>query len=111
MSHEHHGHRHNEHHGHHHEVKEPIGWMDRPEAVKRFFMVFWVICGLLLAAELLLLGAENAHPHPLEERMRLLVYPVYGFLSFWFLVLVAKPMRKLLIRPEDYYQEGSGDAE
>jgi hypothetical protein len=93
------------------EIKEPVGWMDRPEAVKRFLTVFYVVCAVLLAAELLLPGAENAHPHPLEERMRFLVYPVYGFISFWFLVLVAKPMRKLLIRPEDYYEGGSGDAE
>jgi hypothetical protein len=94
-----------------HDIKEPVGWMDRPEAVKRFFAVLYVICAVLVAAELLLLGAENAHPHPLEERMRFLVYPVYGFISFWFLVLVAKPMRKLLMRPEDYYEGGSGDAE
>ncbi|HUP51779.1 MAG TPA: hypothetical protein VM198_04850 [Longimicrobiales bacterium] len=93
------------------EIKEPVGWMDRPEAVKRFLTVFYVVCAVLLVAELLLLGAESAHPHPLEERMRFLVYPVYGFISFWFLVLVAKPMRKLLIRPEDYYEGGSGDAE
>jgi len=94
-----------------HEIKEPVGWMDRPGAVRRFFTVFYVVCAALVLAELLLLGAENAHPHPLEERMRFLVYPIYGFVSFWFLVLVAKPMRKLLIRPEDYYEGGSGDAE
>jgi hypothetical protein len=89
-----------------HEVKEPVGWMDRPEAVKRFFTVLYVICAALIAAELLLLGAANEHPHPLEEAMRFLIYPVYGFVSFWFLVLVAKPMRQLLIRPEDYYERG-----
>ncbi|HUF75612.1 MAG TPA: hypothetical protein VMM35_05005 [Longimicrobiales bacterium] len=93
-----------------HEVKEPVGWMDRPEAVKRFFTVFYVVCGALLLAELLLINAENAHPHPLEEAMRFLVYPVYGFVSFWFLVLVAKPMRRLLIRPEDYYERDGEDA-
>jgi hypothetical protein len=97
-----------EHQGHH-EVKEPIGWMDKPDTVKRLFTIFYAICAALIAAEVLLLGAENAHPHPLEERMRFLVYPIYGFVSFWFLVLVAKPMRKLLIRPEDYYEGGSGD--
>jgi hypothetical protein len=96
-----------EHGGHgRHEVKEPVGWMDRPEAVKRFFTVFYLICVALVAAEILLATAENAHPHPLEERMRFLVYPIYGFVSFWFLVLVAKPMRKLLIRSEDYYEGG-----
>jgi len=96
------------HHGRH-EVKEPVGWMDKPDTVKRLFTIFYVICAVLLASELLLLGAENAHPHPLEERMRFLVYPIYGFVSFWFLVLVAKPMRKLLIRSEDYYERDSGD--
>jgi hypothetical protein len=80
--------------------------MDKPEKIRTFFVVFYVICGALFAAEFLLLGAENAHPHPLEERMRFLVYPVYGFLSFWFLVLLARPMRKLLIRSEDYYEGG-----
>jgi len=93
------------HHGHH-EVKEPIGWMDKPDTVKRLFTIFYVICAALIAAEFLLIGAENAHPHPLEERMRFLVYPIYGFVSFWFLVLVARPMRSLLIRSEDYYEGG-----
>ncbi|MGD2044685.1 MAG: hypothetical protein PVJ80_00190 [Gemmatimonadota bacterium] len=89
-----------------HEVKEPIGWMDKPETVKRLFTIFYVICGLLVLAELLIIGAPNEHATPLEERMRFLVYPVYGFVSFWFLVLVARPMRKLLIRSEDYYEGG-----
>lgn len=80
--------------------------MDRPESVRTFFRVFYAACALLFLAELLLLGAENAHPHPLEERMRFFVYPVYGFVSFWFLVLVARPMRSLLIRSEDYYEGG-----
>lgn len=90
----------------HHEVKEPVGWMDKPDIVKRLFMIFYVICGALFLAEFVLMGAENAHPHPLEERMRFFVYPVYGFISFWFLVLLARPMRTLLIRSEDYYEGG-----
>ncbi|HIC62808.1 MAG TPA: hypothetical protein EYO91_01160, partial [Gemmatimonadetes bacterium] len=85
--------------------------MDKPKAVRRFFFAVYLICGALLVAEFLLFGVENAHPHPLEESMRFLVYPIYGFISFWLLVLIAKPMRKLLIRPEDYYEGGSDDAE
>ena len=96
---------------HGHEIKEPVGWLDKPEAVRRFFFAVYLICGALLVAEFFLFSAENAHPHPLEESVRFLVYPMYGFISFWFLVLVAKPMRKLLIRSEDYYERGSGDAE
>lgn len=94
-----------------HDVKPPAGWTDRPEAVRRFFTAFYVACGALVLAELFLLGAENAHPHPLEERMRFLVYPVYGFVSFWFLVVAARQMRKLLIRPEDYYERGDRHVE
>ena len=96
---------------HGHEIKEPVGWLDKPKAVRRFFFAVYLICGALLVAEFFLFSAENAHPHPLEENVRFLVYPMYGFISFWFLVLVAKPMRKLLIRSEDYYERGSGDAE
>ncbi|MDA0330008.1 MAG: hypothetical protein O2958_13505 [Gemmatimonadetes bacterium] len=89
-------------HDHDHAVKEPIGWMDKPDFVKRLFLFFYVLCGLLIVAELVL-GTETAHPHPMEERVRFFLYPLYGFASFWFLVLIAKPMRKLLIRSEDYY--------
>ena len=96
---------------HGHDIKEPVGWLDKPKAVRRFFFAVYLICGALLVAEFFLFGVENAHPHPLEESVRFLVYPMYGFISFWFLVLVAKPMRKLLIRSEDYYERGPGDAE
>lgn len=82
--------------------KEPIGWMDKPDTVKLLFRIFYVIVGLLIVAELIL-GKETAHPHPYEWPP--LFYAIYGFISFWFLVLVAKPMRRLLIRSEDYYDE------
>jgi hypothetical protein len=89
-----------------HEPKQPIGWMDRPDTVKRLFTIFYFVCVALVAAEILVATTPNEHPHPLEVEMRYLVYPVYGFLSFWFLVLVARGMRKLLIRSEDYYDGG-----
>ena len=83
--------------------KEPIGWMDKPDVVKRFFLIFYVICTILLIAEFIF-GKETSHPHPWEWLP--LFYAVWGFISFWFLVLVARPMRSLLIRSEDYYEGG-----
>ena len=63
-------------------------------------MLFYVLCGVMLAAELIL-GRDTGHgPRP-EGWFSF--YAAYGFISFWFLVLVAKQMRKLLIRSEDYY--------
>ena len=94
-------------HDDHGSLKEPIGWMDKPDLVKRLFTVLYVLAGILLVAEFVL-GRENAHPHPWEGMP--LFYAVYGFASFWFLVLLARPMRKLLIRSEDYY-EGGGRCE
>ena len=94
-------------HDHHHEIKPPVGWMDRPEVIKRLFTVFYVLCAVLIVAEFVL-GRHTEHPHPWEWLP--VFYPVWGFLSFWFLVLLARPMRTLLIRPEDYY-EGSSDDE
>lgn len=94
-------------HGGHGRPKEPIGWTDRPGSVRRFFLGFYAVCAVLLVAELIF-GKETEHPHPWEDPV--FFYAAYGFVSFWFLVLVAKPMRKLLIRPEDYY-ERDDDAE
>jgi hypothetical protein len=87
---------------HDHGPKEPIGWMDRPDVVKRLFLAFYVICGLLIVAELVF-GKESEHPHPWEWPP--FFYALSGFIAFWFLVLVARPMRTLLIRSEDYYDE------
>ena len=94
-------------HEHHGPPKEPIGWTDKPAAVKRFFMVAYLVCAALVVAELIL-GRYTEHPHPYEGFFGF--HATYGFISFWFLVLVAKQMRKLLIRSEDYY-EGKGDVE
>ncbi len=95
-------------HGHHGPPKEPIGWTDRPESVKRFFLIFYVIAGILFVAEFVL-GRPTDHPHPIEHWPAF--YSIYGFISFWFLVLVAKPMRSLLIRSEDYYEGGGAYVE
>jgi len=84
----------------HHAPIEPIGFTDRPGAVKRFFWSFYALCGILLVVEPLV--PASGHPHPWEESFGF--YMIAGFVSFWFLVLVAKLMRRVLIRPEDYYQ-------
>jgi len=80
--------------------------MDKPEFVKRLFQVLYVLAGLLVLAEIVF-GRTTEHPHPYEGPFGF--YAVYGFASFWFLVLLAKPMRKLLIRSEDYYKGGQDD--
>ena len=84
-----------------HAPKEPIGWTDKPRVVRAFFRTFYVVCAVLVLAEVVV-GRHSEHPHPWEENFAF--YAIAGFVSFWFLVLVAKVMRRVLMRPEDYYE-------
>jgi len=74
------------------------GWFDRPENVNRFLRVFYVLCALVLFGELLF---HKHAVHPLEDWFGF--YPIYGFAGIVLLVLLAKLLRKLVMRPEDYY--------
>ena len=75
-------------------------FFDDPENTRFFFLAFYVICGVLIVAELFI---HRHTEHPWEVLFGF--HALWGFASFWFLVLVAKQMRKVLIRPEDYYDE------
>ena len=57
--------------------KEPIGWMDKPDVVKRLFLAFYAICGVLMVLELLL-GRPTEHPDPSEGLPGF--HAFYGFL-------------------------------
>ena len=71
---------------------------DKPENVRRLLRLLYLICALLLAADLFV------HRH-VEHGWESLsgFYAIYGFAACVLLVLLAKQLRKLLKRPEDYY--------
>ena len=77
---------------------EKAHFFDRKENVDRFFLAFYVVCALVMVAELFV---DRHTEHPWEGLFGF--YGLWGFASFWFLVLVAKQMRKVLMRSEDYY--------
>ena len=78
---------------------EKSHFFDKPGNVRRVLWIFYVVCALLLALDLV-------HPrhvvHPWEDLWGF--YAVYGFVACVALVLIAKEMRKLLMRGEDYYE-------
>ena len=79
--------------------KDP-GWLMRPENVKRFYIGLWVICIGLIVADLM----YHKHPHFAFEGW-FGFHGWFGFLAFAFVVLSGWGLRRLLSRPEDYYDE------
>ena len=75
-------------------------WLDRAENVRKIYYSVWVACGLLLLAELFI-----------DKHGEVEIEHVFGFHGFYgliacvALVLAAKLLRHLLIRPENYYDD------
>jgi hypothetical protein len=82
-------------------------WLDEPRNVTRIVYGLAVVCFLALAADFF----YQKHPHFGFEGW-LGFYAVYGFVGSLALVLVAKQLRRVLKRDEDYYEpEQSPDDE
>ena len=78
-------------------------YFDKPENVQKVLRVFYVICGLLVAADFVI----HRHVYHAWENLPAF-YAIYGFVACVVLVLLAVQMRKGLMRGEDYYED-SGD--
>lgn len=79
---------------------KPDGFFDKPENVSKMLKVFYVICALLVVADFIV----HRHVYHSAENIPAF-YAIYGFVGCVVLVLIAKEMRKLLMRKEDYYDE------
>ena len=77
---------------------------DDPANVRRLIQAFFVSCFLMLCLDFVV------HRHPSFEHGELPIetwfgfYAIYGFVACVLLVLIAKQLRKVLMRPEDYYE-------
>lgn len=88
------------HHGTHHgPLKgERAYWLDNPANVDRLVRWFYIACGLVLVID------PFVHKHgPFEIEHIWGFYGIYGFVACAALVLISKQLRKILMRPEDYY--------
>ena len=73
---------------------------DHPRNVRR---VIWALC---IACVIVFIADPLVHrhvDHPWEAVFGF--YCIYGFISCVLLVLIAKGLRKILMRPEDYYDD------
>lgn len=73
-------------------------WLDNGANVTKLFHGLWAVCLLLIASDLFL------HRHEDFEFATLFgFHGLYGFFACVALVLAAKQLRRILMRPEDYY--------
>ncbi len=71
---------------------------DKPENVSRLLRGFYIVCGILFVLDFVL------HRHTSHDWEKLPgFYAIFGFVACVALVLVAKAMRRIVMRREDYY--------
>ena len=79
---------------------EKTHWLDQPRNVTLLVWSLVAVCVLLFFAD----AFYHKHSHfEIEDLFGF--YGVYGFFVCVALVLIAKWLRNLLMRPEDYYDE------
>jgi hypothetical protein len=73
-------------------------WLDDMRNVDKVVYTLYAICALLLLVDVLV---PKHGPFAIEHLFDF--YGIYGFVACVGLVLAAKALRVILIRPEDYY--------
>ena len=81
-------------------AKEKKHIFDDPRNTKRVIYALYTVCGLSLIADFF---TARHVDHPWEALWGF--YSLYGFVACVLLVLIAKEMRKVLMRGEDYYDD------
>ena len=73
-------------------------WLDRPESVRKIYVGLWIFGLAWVIPDFFL----NKH-EDVEFAAMLGFYAIFGFFACVALVLTAKGLRRILMRPEDYY--------
>lgn len=73
-------------------------WLDRKENVTKVYWSVWALCGVLLLIEL---AIDKHGEFAIEHWFGF--HGLFGFVACVGLVLAAKALRRILMRPADYY--------
>ena len=81
-------------------MKKELTIFDNPKNVRRLYWAFFVALALVLVAESFVdMHGEFYVAHFYG------FYAVFGFISYTMLIFVARILRKILMRKEEYYDE------
>jgi len=80
-------------------------WLDEPANVKKVIRIFFVCCGVLALLDLIFIF-HLQHKHVYFPKIENFpgFFCLYGLGACVLLVLLAKVLRKLLMRSENYYE-------
>lgn len=84
-------------------TQEKTYFFDKKENIRTVMRVFYALCVALLIGDFVIHRHEM---HPWDHLPGF--YPLFGFVACVLLVLVAREMRKVLMRSEDYYERETG---
>lgn len=91
---------HQDSHSTHDKEHQTIGFFYRKDVIRWFLRIFYFCCAALLIADFII------HRHIVTDIERIpTFYAIYGLISCVVLVYLAKWLRILLIRDENYYDE------
>ncbi len=101
------------------QLGEAPRWLDKPENLARLTKGFFTACGLVLLLDVIFFFAHkhNSFESHVSEPEGLLqhaeswfgYYSVYGFVAIVLLVVLSVGLRKVVMRPEDYYSRDYDD--
>ncbi len=80
--------------------------LEQPRALNRLILILVVVCAALFVSDFFL----NRHGH-FEWENLYGFYGFFGFAAFYFIVIAAKNLRRLIGRDENYYGESVVDTE
>ena len=94
-----------------HHVQIPEGenyWLDKPENIKKFIRGFYVVCALVILADVVHQMVGHRHQQAPDSLAGIEsipgFYAVYGLVACTVLVYLAKyRLRPVVMRDEDYY--------
>ena len=75
-------------------------WIDDPKNVDKIVYALYAVCALLFVVDIFV---PKHGPFAIEHWFGF--YALYGFVACVGLVIAAKWLRTILMRPEDYYDE------
>ena len=74
-------------------------WLDQPRNVRKIYLGLWLFGLAWFLPDFFLEKHEDV-----ELAATIGFYALYGFIACVALVLTAKGLRRILMRPEDYYE-------